>query len=46
MDTERGADEDAVNTLFTGPIETVIPSDDSRYGLKPEGTSDQGHRED
>ncbi|HZN18674.1 MAG TPA: hypothetical protein VFB84_10950 [Micromonosporaceae bacterium] len=36
----------APESIFTGPVTTVeVPAAD-RYGRKPNGTSDQGYRED
>ena len=32
--------------LFTGPADESTESDQDRYDRKPQGTSDQGYRED
>lgn len=36
----------APENIFTGPVTTVETSAAQRYGRKPNGTSDQGYRED
>lgn len=35
-----------IDDLFSGPIESAAEGAEERYGRKPDGTSDQGYKED
>ncbi len=35
-----------IDELFIGPIEVAADGAEERYGRKPDGTSDQGYKED
>jgi hypothetical protein len=40
------ASMDLVETIFSGPLMEAAQDDSARYSPKPNGTSDQGYRED